>query len=172
MAGINAFANPSLFNANFGVAPSSFSSSYSFPSAASTPKPTGMDPFSIGLGIASIGSSIFGASQQQKAAEQQAKATEEAARIAAASTEEAAKTAAAAQLAGKFGGYGLDFQTALWESGAGAARQRRSDFERAAQEARFQARNPDVATLRSLERFEGRLRGAMPGFMPPTNLFA
>lgn len=172
MAGINAFTNSSFNLADFGIKPITFSSSYSFPSAASTPKPTGMDPFSIGLGVLGIGSSIFGASQQQKAAEEQANATEEAARIAAASTEKAAKTAAAAQLAGKFGGYGLDFQTALWETGAGAARQRRSDFERAAQEARFQARNPDVATLRSLDRFESRLRGAMPGYMPPTNLFA
>lgn len=172
MAGINAFTDPSLFNANFGVAPSSFSSSYSFPSAASTPKPTGMDPFSAVLGIGSIATSIGGLFGQQSAADKQAKATEEASRIAAAATEKAAKTAAASQLAGKLGGYGLDFQTALWETGAGAARQRRTDFERAAQEARFQARNPDVATLRSLERYESRLRGAMPGFMPPTNLFA
>lgn len=166
------FSNPSFGIDSFGGLNKTASALTSSPLGSSTPKLTGMDPFSAVLGVGSIAASIFGGNAQQKAAQEQAAATEEAARIAAASTEKAAKTAAAAQLAGKLGGYGLDFQTALWETGAGAARQRRADFERASQEAAFQARNPDLATLRSLERYESRLRGAMPGFMPPTNLFA
>lgn len=143
-------------------------------SAASTTtsaKPTGMDPFSIGLGVASIGASIFGASQQQKAAEEQAKATEEAARIAAASSKKAAEIGATAQIAGKLGGFGLDYLTSRYEGGAGGALNRLNAARDVVQRANIEANNPAFNTLRSVERYENRLAGAMPGFVPPSALF-
>ena len=140
-------------------------------SLVSSAKPTGMDPFSIGLGVASIGASIFGANKQQQAAERQAKATEEAAKIAAASTEKAAKTGLQAQLAGQLGGFGLDYLTARYEGGAGGALNRVNAARDAAQQANIQANNPSFNTLRSVERYEDRLRNAMPGYQPPSALF-
>lgn len=140
-------------------------------SAASTPKPTGMDPFSIALGIGSLGASIFGGFQQKSAAEEQADAAREAADIAAKASEKAAKTAATAQLAGKIGGFGLDFLTSRYEGGAGAAMNRINTARDIAQRANLEANNPSLIALRSAERFEDRLRNAMPGFMPQTNVF-
>ncbi|RPJ30624.1 MAG: hypothetical protein EHM17_14435 [Verrucomicrobiaceae bacterium] len=139
--------------------------------AGSSFKPTGMDPFSIGLGVASIGASIFGANKQQQAAEKQAKATEEAAKIAAASTEKAAKTGLQAQLAGQLGGFGLDYLTSRYEGGAGGALNRVNAARDAVQQANIQANNPSFNTLRSVERYEDRLRNAMPGYQPPSALF-
>lgn len=143
-------------------------------SAASTTtsaKPTGMDPVSIGLGVASIGASIFGASQQQKAAEEQARATEEAAKMAAAATEKAAQTGAVASLRGKQAGFGYDYLTSRYEGGAGGALARVNAARDLVQKANIEANNPAFNTLRSVERYEDRLRGAMPGFVPPSALF-
>lgn len=134
-------------------------------------KPTGMDPFSIGLGVASIGASIFGASAQQKAAEEQARATEEAAKMAAAATEKAAQTGAVASLRGKQAGFGYDYLTSRYEGGAGGALARVNAARDLVQKANIEANNPAFNTLRSVERYEDRLRGAMPGFVPPSALF-
>lgn len=178
--GVNAFTNPAFSNANFGIKP--LTPSYSFPSSTAvstptafspttslTPASTSMDPFSAVLGVGSIAASIFGGSQQQSAANRQAKAAERAAALQAQQAQEAAYTGARGQLAGELGGFGMDFKTALFESGAGAARQRRNQQIAAAQEARFIADNPDLATQRSLQRYEERLKAGMPGFV---NLFA
>ena len=135
-------------------------------------KPTGMDPFSIGLGVASIGASIFGASSQQKAAEESARATEEAAKIAAASTKKAAEAGGATQIAGKLGGFGIDYLTQRYNTGAGGFANRWNALQDAGQDAMFQANNPDMISLRSVQRYRDRLEGAMPGYMPPSNLFA
>jgi hypothetical protein len=140
-------------------------------SLVSSAKPTGMDPFSIGLGVASIGASIFGASKQQQAAEKQAEATEAAARTAAAATEKAAKIGAQSQLAGQLGGFGLDYLTSRYEGGAGGALNRLNAARDAVQQANIQANNPSFNTLRSVERYEDRLRNAMPGYQPPSALF-
>lgn len=138
-------------------------------STTTTAKPTGMDPFSIGLGVASIGTSIAGLFGQKSAAEKQAEATEEAARIAAASTEKAAKIGAEAQIAGKLGGFGLDYLTSRYEGGKALNRINAArDF---AQRANLEANNPSAIALRSVQRYDERLRGAMPGYMPPSNLF-
>jgi hypothetical protein len=130
-----------------------------------------MDPISIGLGVAGLGASIFGASAQQKAADKAAKATEEAARIAAASTEKAAETGAKAQIAGQLGGFGIDYLTQRYNSGAGGFANRWNALMDAQQDASFQANNPDLITLRSVQKYSDRLSNAMPGYMPPTNLF-
>jgi hypothetical protein len=135
-------------------------------------KPAGMDPFSIGLGVASIGASIFGASSQQKAAEESARATEEAAKIAAASTKKAAEAGGATQIAGKLGGFGIDYLTQRYNTGAGGFANRWNALQDAGQDAMFQANNPDMISLRSVQRYRDRLEGAMPGYTPPSNLFA
>ena len=139
--------------------------------AASTPKPTGMDPVSIGLSLLSTGASIFGGFQQKSAAEEQADAAREAALRAERASEKAAKTAATAQLAGKIGAFGLDFLTSRYEGGAGAAMNRINTARDIAQRANLEANNPSLIALRSAERYEDRLRNAMPGFMPQTNVF-
>lgn len=138
---------------------------------SSLAKPTGMDPFSIALGVGSIGASIFGANAQQNAAKEQARATEEAAKIAAASTEKAAKTGAVASLRGKQAGFGYDYLTSRYEGGAGGALARLNEARDLVQRANIEANNPAFNTLRSVERYEDRLRGAMPGFVPPSALF-
>ena len=135
-------------------------------------KPTGMDPFSIGLGVASIGASIFGGNAQQNAARRQAKETADATRYAAKQTKWAAKAGLQAQLAGQLGGFGLDYLTARYEGGAGGALNRVNAARDAAQQANIQANNPSFNTLRSVERYEDRLRNAMPGYQPPSTLFA
>lgn len=140
-------------------------------STTTTAKTTGMGPFSIGLGVANIGTSIAGLFGQKSAAEKQAEATEEAARIAAASTEKAAKIGAEAQIAGKLGGFGLDYLTSRYEGGAGGALNRINAARDFAQRANLEANNPSAIALRSVQRYDERLRGAMPGYIPPTNLF-
>lgn len=144
-------------------------------STTTTAKPTGMDPLSIGLGIAGIGASIFGASAQEKAAQKQAAATEEAARIAAASTEKAAKYGLQAQLAGKLGGFGLDYLTARYESGPGAAASRMNAARDFTQRVNLEANNPSAIALRSAQRYEDRLRNAFGqdpvGYVNPLNTF-
>jgi len=135
-------------------------------------KPTGMDPVSIGLGVASIGSAIFGASAQKQAAEESARATEEAAKRAAASTKAAAEAGGATQIAGKLGGFGIDYLTQRYNTGAGGFANRWNALQDAGQDAMFQANNPDMISLRSVQRFRDRLEGAMPGYMPPSNIFS
>lgn len=139
---------------------------------SSLAKPTGMDPVTIGLGVASIGASIFGASKQEQAAQEQAKAVEEAAKTSAAATKKAAEIGATAQIAGKIGGFGLDYLTSRYEGGAGGALNRLNAARDIVQKANIEANNPAFNTLRSVERYEERLRNAMPGFMPPSALFA
>lgn len=163
---LSSIPNTSYLNVSSPVSSAGFTGS-----AVSSAKPTGMDPFSIGLGVASIGASIFGASQQQKAAEEQARATEEAARIAAATSKKAAQIGATAQIAGKLGGFGLDYLTSRYEGGAGGALNRLNAARDVVQRANIEANNPAFNTLRSVERYENRLAGAMPGFVPPSALF-
>jgi hypothetical protein len=167
--GLN-FGGSPLGSSAFGAIPT-YADNASSLKSLDLAKPTGMDPFSIGLGVASIGASIFGANKQQQAAERQAKATEEAAKIAAASTEKAAKTGLQAQLAGQLGGFGLDYLTSRYEGGAGGALNRVNAARDAVQQANIQANNPSFNTLRSVERYEDRLRNAMPGYQPPSALF-
>lgn len=138
---------------------------------SSLAKPTGMDPFSIGLGVASIGAGIFGASQQQRAAEEQAQAVEEASKRAQAATKQAAEIGAVAQLRGKQAGFGYDYLASRYQGGAGGALARLNEARDLVQKANIQANNPAFNTLRSVERYEDRLRDAMPGFMPPSALF-
>lgn len=127
-----------------------------------------MDPFSIGAAVlAPVIGGIFG----QSAAEKQAAATEEAARMAAQSTKEAARIGAQAQIAGQLGGFGLDYLTSRYEGGAGGALNRINAARDYVQRANIEANNPSVVALRSVERYENRLRNAMPGYMPPSALF-
>jgi hypothetical protein len=136
--------------------------------SSSSVKPTGMDPFSIGAAVlAPVIGGIFG----QSAAEKQAAATERAAEISRAATEKAAKIGAKAQIAGQLGGFGLDYLTSRYESGAGGALNRINVARDYVQRANIEANNPSVVALRSVERYEDRLRGAMPGFTPPSALF-
>ena len=134
-------------------------------------KPTGMDPVTIGLSVASIGAGIFGASKQEQAAREQAQAVEDAAKTAAAATEKAAQTGAVASLRGKQAGFGYDYLTSRYEGGAGGALARVNAARDLVQKANIEANNPAFNTLRSVERYEDRLRGAMPGFVPPSALF-
>ena len=137
-------------------------------STTTTAKPTGMDPFSIGAAVlAPVIGGIFG----QSAAEKQAKATEEAARMAAQSTKEAARIGAQAQIAGQLGGFGLDYLTSRYEGGAGGALNRINAARDFAQRANIEANNPSLIAMRSVERYEDRLRNAMPGYTPPSSLF-
>ena len=127
-----------------------------------------MDPFSIGAAVlAPVIGGIFG----QSAAQKQADATEEAARMAAQSTKEAARVGAKAQIAGQLGGFGLDYLTSRYEGGAGGALNRINSARDYVQRANIEANNPSVVALRSVERYENRLRNAMPGYMPPSTLF-
>lgn len=134
-------------------------------STTTTAKSTGMDPFSIGAAVlAPVIGGIFG----QSAADKQAKATEEAAEKAYQSTKEAAKIGAQAQIAGQLGGFGLDYLTSRYEGGAGGALNRINAARDFAQRANLEANNPSAIALRSVQRYDERLRGAMPGYMPPT----
>ena len=127
-----------------------------------------MDPFSVGAAVlAPVIGGIFG----QSAAQKQADATEEAARMAAQSTKEAARVGAKAQIAGQLGGFGLDYLTSRYEGGAGGALNRINSARDYVQRANIEANNPSVVALRSVERYENRLRNAMPGYMPPSTLF-
>jgi len=130
-----------------------------------------MDPLTAGLGIANIGTSIAGLFGQKSAAEKQADAVEEAARIAGKSTKQAAKIGARAQIAGQLGGFGLDYLTSRYEGGAGGALNRINAARDYVQQANIEANNPSVVALRSVERYENRLRNAMPGYTPPNALF-
>jgi len=127
-----------------------------------------VDPFSVGAAVlAPVIGGIFG----QSAAQKQADATEEAARMAAQSTKEAARVGAKAQIAGQLGGFGLDYLTSRYEGGAGGALNRINSARDYVQRANIEANNPSVVALRSVERYENRLRNAMPGYMPPSTLF-
>lgn len=164
---LSSIPNTSYLNVSSPVSSTGFTGS----PISSSATPTGMDPFSIGLGIASIGASIFGASQQEKAAKEQAQATEEAARIAAASTKQAAEIGAVASLRGKQAGFGYDYLTSRYQGTTGSALARLNEARDLVQKANIQANNPAFNTLRSVERYEDRLRNAMPGFTPPSALF-
>jgi hypothetical protein len=149
-------------------------------SSATTPTLTkpGMDPFSIGLGVAGIGSSIFGAFSQRDAAREQARATEAAAREQRAAVEEAARIGARGQIAQA----GLNYLGSRYEIGPGNAGTRMNEARALAQRANIEANNPSVVALRRVQEYDERLRGAMPGigtgrgvetrgFVPPSALF-
>lgn len=165
------FSSPSFGSDTTGAFGGTADALTSNPFTASPTASTGMGPLAIGLGLAGIGSSIFGASAQQKAASQAARATEAAAKTAAAATEKAAETGAKAQIAGQLGGFGIDYLTQRYNSGAGGFANRWNSLMDAEQDASFQANNPDLITLRSVQKYSDRLSNAMPGYMPPTNLF-
>jgi hypothetical protein len=162
---LSSVPNTSYLNVSSPVSSTGFTGS----PISSSATPTGMDPFSIG---ASIGASIFGASAQEKAAKEQAQATEEAAQIAAASTKQAAEIGAVASLRGKQAGFGYDYLTSRYQGTTGSALARLNEARDLVQKANIQANNPAFNTLRSVERYEDRLRNAMPGFTPPSALFA
>lgn len=141
-------------------------------STTTTAKPTGMDPFSIGAAVlAPVIGGIFG----QSAAKEQAAATEAAAEKAYQSTKEAARIGAQAQIAGQLGGFGLDYLTSRYEGGAGGALNRINAARDFAQRANIEANNPSLITMRSVERFEDRLRNAFGkeplGYANPFNTF-
>jgi hypothetical protein len=164
---LSSIPNTSYSNVSSPVSSTGFTGS-----AVSSAKPTGMDPVTIGLSVASIGAGIFGASKQEQAAREQAQAVEDAAKTAAAATEKAAQTGAVASLRGKQAGFGYDYLTSRYEGGAGGALARVNAARDLVQKANIEANNPAFNTLRSVERYEDRLRNAMPGFMPPSALFA
>ena len=136
-------------------------------STSTAAKPTGMDPFSAVMGIANIGTSIAGLFGQQSAAEKQAEAVEAAAREQAQAVKQASKTGAQLQLAE----FGLNYLKDRYEGGAGGALDRLNAARDIVQRANIEANNPSIVAMRSVQNYEDRLRGAMPGFTPPSALF-
>jgi hypothetical protein len=120
-------------------------------------------------GISAAGS-IFGASKA-------ASATEQAAEKAAEATKQAAKEATRRELAKEWAGFGFDYLTQRYNTGAGGAANRLNAFKQAQQEAEFQAYNPAMAINRGISRFDrvqdyaSQLSAAMPGYVSPLNLF-
>ena len=166
---------PSYFSSpSFGVdtsgAFSSTAKSLSSSPFSSSSKPTGMglDPFSAVLGIGSIATSIGGLFGQQSAAEKQAEAVEDAAEAQAKAVKQASKTGAELQLAE----FGLNFLKDRYEGGAGGALDRVNAARDLVQRANIEANNPSYMALRSVARYEDRLRNAMPGYTPPSALFS
>jgi hypothetical protein len=162
---------------SFGGSPlgtsSFFGSVPSYSANASSVKPlslgtSGMGPLAIGAAIAAP---VIGGFFGQSAADKQATATAKAAAEAREATEKAAKIGAKAQIAGQLGGFGLDYLTSRYEGGAGGALNRINAARDYVQRANIEANNPSVVALRSVQRYEDRLRGAMPGFTPPSALF-
>lgn len=161
------FSNPSFGVDSGGLFNSTANSLSSSPFGSSGAKPAGMDPFSAVMGIANIGTSIAGMFGQQSAAEKQAAAVEEAAREQAQAVKQASKTGAQLQLAE----FGLNYLKDRYEGGAGGALDRLNAARDFVQRANIEANNPSVVALRSVQNYENRLRGAMPGFTPPSALF-
>jgi hypothetical protein len=166
------FSNPSFgidtAGAFSGTAKSLTASPFGSASSASSAASSAMGPLAIGASIlAPVIGGIFG----QSAAQKQAQATEEAARMAAQSTKEAARIGAQAQIAGQLGGFGLDYLTSRYEGGAGGALNRINAARDLVQRANIEANNPSLIAMRSVERYEDRLRNAMPGYTPPSSLF-
>jgi len=168
---------PSYFSSpSFGVdtsgAFSSTAKSLSSSPFSSSSKPTGtgmaIDPFSAVLGIGSIATSIGGLFGQQSAAEKQAEAVEDAAEAQAKAVKQASKTGAELQLAE----FGLNFLKDRYEGGAGGALDRVNAARDLVQRANIEANNPSYMALRSVARYEDRLRNAMPGYTPPSALFS
>ena len=156
--------NPLSPGSAFGPIPSYADDAYSIMPLGLT---KGMDPFSAVLGVANIGTSIAGMFGQQSAAEKQAQAVEEAAAKQAKAVREATKTGAQMQLAQ----VGLNFLESRYKGGPGAALDRINAARDYVQRANIEANNPSVVALRSVQSYEDRLRGAMPGYTPPNALF-
>lgn len=140
-------------------------------SSTSAPKSGfSMDPFSAIATIGSAAAGLFGASSS-------ARGTEAAAREAAEATEQAQKTRSRQELAKEFGGFGYDYITQRYNTGAGAFANRWNALKDAQQMATFQAQNPDQINLRAAERFgrvhdyAAQLAASMPGYQPPIGLF-
>jgi hypothetical protein len=169
---------PSFFSSpSFGVdtsgAFSSTAKSLSSSPFSSSFKPTGtsmaaIDPFSAVLGIGSIATSIGGLFGQKSAAEKQAEAVKDAAEAQAKAVKQASKTGAELQLAE----FGLNFLKDRYEGGAGGALDRVNAARDLVQRANIEANNPSYMALRSVARYEDRLRNAMPGYTPPSALFS
>ena len=121
--------------------------------------------FPIGA-VAGIASSAIGGLFGKSAAKEQAEAAK------AASRERTTES-----LAKDFAGFGLDYLTQRYNTGAGAFANRMNALKEAQQTAAFEAYNPAVQNLRSNERFgrtqdyAARLSAAMPGYISPLNLF-
>lgn len=166
---LSSIPNTSFLNVSSPISSAAPGASAAYQQAISQPTgASGVDPISAGAAIlAPVIGGIFG----QSAAEKQAQATERAAEISRAATEKAAKIGAKAQIAGQLGGFGLDYLTSRYEGGAGGALNRINAARDYVQRANIEANNPSVMALRSVERYEDRLRGAMPGFTPPSALF-
>jgi hypothetical protein len=161
------FSNPSFGIDTGGSFNSTANSLTSSPFGSSGAKTAGMDPFSIAMGVANVGTSIAGLFGQKSAAEQQADAVKEAALRQERAVKEASKTGAQLQLAE----FGLNYLKDRYEGGAGGALDRLNAARDIVQRANIEANNPSIVALRSVENYENRLRNAMPGFTPPSALF-
>jgi len=124
----------------------------------------GMDPATLALGL---GSSIFGSIGSAIAGDSAADAARQ-----------AAKQATKEGIAREFAGFGFDYLTQRYNTGAGAAANRMNALKEAADTASFQAFNPAMQNLRSSDRFgkvqdyAARLSAAMPGYVSPLNIFS
>jgi hypothetical protein len=166
---LSSIPNTSFLNVSSPISSAAPGVSAAYQQAISQPTgASGVDPFSVGAAVlAPVIGGIFG----QSAAQKQADATAKAAAEAREATEKAAKIGAQAQIAGQIGGFGLDYLTSRYEGGAGGALNRINSARDYVQRANIEANNPSVVALRSVERYENRLRNAMPGYMPPSTLF-
>lgn len=164
-------SNPSFGVDTAGTFSSAGSSLASNPFASSSAGSSSMAfPFAA---VASLGSAALGLFGAQKSAN----ATEAAAAQAAEATEKAAKFRSRTELAKDIGGFGFDYFTQRYNTGAGAAANRWNQMQDVAQMATFQAQNPDQINLRAAERagraqdYAARLAAEMPGYQPPIGLF-
>lgn len=171
MASIFGVDNTGLAFEGYPLSPGSvFGSIPSYADNASSVKPLeltkGMDPATAILGVAGLGTSIAGMFGQQSAAQQQAKAVEDAAAAQLKQAKFTVKTGTEKELAQ----VGLNFLASRYKPIVSALE--RGDAARAyVQRANIEANNPSLVALRSVQAYEDRLRGAMPGYTPPNALF-
>lgn len=162
------FSSPSFGVDKGGIFSGVGSSLSSSPFTTTTAKPTGMDPLTAGLGIASIGTSIAGLFGQQSAADKQADAVEKAAEEQRKAVEQASKIGAQLQLAQ----VGLNWLENRYRGGQGGALDRFNTALDQTMQANTLATNPAVMAARAVERYDRKLNEAMPGRVDPTVLFS
>lgn len=162
------FAGSPLGSSSFGEVPTYAANASAVKPLTTSTSNMAIDPFSAVLGIGSIATSIGGLFGQQSAADKQREAVEEAAQQQAKAVKQASKTGAELQLAE----FGLNFLKDRYEGGAGGALDRVNAARDLVQRANIEANNPSYMALRSIARYEDRLRNAMPGYTPPSALFS
>jgi len=134
------------------------------PASTGTSTGTSMEPITAALGL---GSSLIGSVGSALAGNAAADAAEQ-----------AAKQRTKEELSKQFAGFGLDYLTQRYNTGAGAAANRMNTLKETTDTAAFQAFNPAMQNLRSNERFgnvqeyAARLSAAMPGYVSPLNIFS